>query len=144
MADARLWDGGMIRFAAIGALTAAPAFAQDDVELRPAPEWFVEAVVAVTTAEQLARSCSTLSLEGQTVHEATTEVIVRLREAGFDTDRPDGGMEPSTEAFRAHQNAFLDKHGLSGEITEEMVCAAGRAEMAEGSKIGEYLMEMPG
>ncbi len=134
----------MMRFAVIGILAAAPVFAQDAGELRPAPDWFVEAVVAVTTAEQLARSCAALSLEGQTVHEATTAVMVRLEEDGFDTARPDGGMEPSAEAFRERQEAFMDKHGLTGEITVAMVCAAGRAEIAEGSVIGGYLVEMPG
>lgn len=131
----------MIRLAAIACIAACPAWAEE-AALRPAPDWFVETVVAVTTAERLALSCARLSLEGQTVHEATTAVMVRLEEEGFDTTREDGGMQPSTDAFAALQAAFVAKHGLAGETTEELVCAAGFAEMAEGTEIGGYLMEI--
>lgn len=41
--------------------------------------------------------------------------------------------------------ALAEKHGLSGdEVTEDIVCAAGRAEIATGTQMGRYLAEAPG
>ena len=116
-----------------------PDEAEDAVVLRPAPDYFVQTVVATTTAQQIARSCRTLSLNLATVQPATTALLQRLDSDGFDISRADAGMEEPTDRFTALQEAFLVKHGLSEGIGEDEVCAAGRAEIDEGTEIGTYL-----
>lgn len=123
-------------------LVALPAGAQ---ELRPAPGYFVTAVVEVMAAQQIANGCPALSLDVDAVREGTGALMDRLQSDGFDTSREDAGMLPSREAFAVEQQAFMDKHGfVEGEITSSNVCAAGRAEIAEGSAIGSYLVESQG
>ncbi len=144
MAEPRLRAGGrLIRLVTIAVFAAGAATAQsaEEADLRPAPDWFVAAVVNLTTAEQLVRSCPSLSLDGQAAQAHTAEVLARLDAEGFDTSRPDGGMAPSREAFVELQAAFVARHGLEGDVTEEMVCAAGRAEIADGTGIGGFLTE---
>ncbi|MDU8945880.1 DUF5333 family protein [Ovoidimarina sediminis] len=137
-------------FPAIGfALLAGLAAAQDaapekDVELRPAPDYFVEAVVASTTAQQIARACEALSLDPPRVQAMTGAVLQRLLDDGFDLERPDGGMKESQDKFAAEQVKFMAKHGLEGAISSEMICAAGTAEIEEGTAIGALLIAVPG
>jgi len=141
-------DGAALAVAA--SLSCGIAYAQDttsadDADLRPAPDFFVDSLVAVTTAQQLARFCTDLSVDPEAVRVGTAEVIERLESDGFDTSRPDGGMLLPQEQIITMQDAFADKHGLSeDEVTEDIVCAAGRAEIAAGSTMGRYLVEVPG
>ena len=127
----------------VALLIAGPALAQDaaeEVELKPAPDYFVETVVATTTAQQLALSCRALSLNPPVVQQATSEILARLEEDGFDVERADGGMDDPSDRFTALQQAFLEKHGLSEGIDEASVCRAGLAEINEGTEIGGYLL----
>lgn len=127
----------------VALLIAGPALAQDAaeaVELKPAPDYFVETVVATTTAQQLALSCAALSLNPPVVQQATSEVLSRLEADGFDVGRTDGGMDDPSDRFTALQQAFLQKHGLREGIDEASVCRAGMAEINEGSEIGSYLL----
>lgn len=116
----------------------------EEAELRPAPDYFVEAVVASTTAQQIARACEDLSLDPPKVQAMTAEVLQRLLDDGFDLERPDGGMTESQDKFASAQVAFMEKHGLEGTISNDMICAAGKAEMADKSAIGMLLIAVPG
>ncbi len=116
----------------------------DDVELRPAPDYFVEAVVASTTAQQIARACDTLSLDPPKVQNMTAEILRRLQDDGFDIERADGGMLESQEKFAAEQVKFMAKHDLQGIISSDMICAAGQIEIEEGTAIGGLLVAAPG
>ena len=128
-------------------LAASPAAAQDDaaeeIELRPAPVYFIAATIASTTAQEVARGCPALSLDPPKVQALSERVLARLQEDGFDISRADGGMLPTAMAFSEAQQTFLLKHGLTGVITTDLVCAAGRAEIAEGTELGNLLVEVP-
>ena len=130
-----------VSWAALG--HAQQAEGEDDVELRPAPDYFVEAAVASTTAQQIARACERLSLDPPKVQAMTAEVLLRLQADKFDIERADGGMLESAEKFSAAQMAFLEKHNLEGQITAEVICAAGKREMEEGTAIGRLLIAVP-
>ena len=146
-AGLRAHCGRMIRLTVVLLAFAGAAMAQeqepaDDPELRPAPDYFVAAVVASTTAQQLAVSCDTLSLDPPKVQTLTANVLEKLDEDGFDISRADGGMLAPDDRFELLQQAFMLKHDLTGVITSEMVCAAGLAEIAEDTPIGRLLVEL--
>ena len=61
-----------------GGAAVAQQAADEDVALRPAPDYFVEAVVASTTAQQIARACEALSLDPPKVQKMTADVLQRL------------------------------------------------------------------
>lgn len=135
-------------------LMAAPSFSQETApeaeaeaetpELRPAPDYFVETIVALTIAQQVARSCKTLSVNPVEAQKASASVMERLAADGFNVDAPHEEMIDPSERAVEMQQAFLAKHSLVEGIGEEDVCAAGRAEMAEGSETGSYLIEVDG
>ena len=111
-------------------------------ELRPAPAYFLDAIVASTTAQQLARSCPDVSVDPVVVSNASGGVLNRLEADGFDVTTADLGMQDATDAIKERQDAFLAKHTLSDGASIESVCAAARVEMAEGTQIGTYLVEV--
>lgn len=129
----------MIRAALITcALCATPAWA----ELRPAPGYFLDAIVATSTAQQLAQSCPEISVDPVVVSKASGDVLTQLEADGFDVNAADLGMLDATEEILKRQADFLDKHALSDGAETDDVCAAARQEMAEGSQIGTYLVEV--
>ena len=120
-------------------LTASVAWA----DLRPAPGSFLDTVVAASTAQQLALACPILSINPGVITEASSQVMARLEDEGFDITREDLGMEDATAAIRARQNAFLEKHGLFDGAPTADVCASGISEIAEATAIGQFLLEVP-
>ena len=102
----------------------------------------MDSVVASTAAQALAQACDTVSLDPPKMQAMTTDILQRLQEDGFDVSRPDAGMLPSNEKFAAQQKAFLQKHGLDTAPTAEKACAAALIEIAEGSGIGDLLVEV--
>lgn len=114
---------------------------QEQAELPPAPGYFIEAVVATTTAQQLIRYCQGIRLDIEAVQDATHQVMMRLNSDGFDISRPDGGMSGAQERIETAQKEFMLKHGLEGVITNEMVCAAARTEIADDTLVGSLLDE---
>ena len=117
------------------------AAAQERV-LLPAPDYFIAAVVASTTAQELARACPTLSLNPPKLQEMTSNLLLQLEDDGFDIGRPDAGMESSEERFVERQQMFLHTHGLDKNPSTEKVCAAGLSEIASESDIGALLVEV--
>lgn len=123
------------------ALGALPALAE---ELRPAPDHFVQTAFATTTAQALALACPTLSFEILRAAQESGRVMGLLAQEGFDPERLSEQMIDPAPRFAELRAAFLEKHGLADGAPAEAVCAAGRAEIAEGSAIGGYLVEVGG
>ena len=119
-------------------LVAAPAMA----DTRPMPDYFVSALVATSAAQALALSCADLSVDPVAVVKASEGLLTKLEANGFDVNDPSSGMESGEAELGAAQQAFMDKHQLDG-ATSDAVCAAGRAEMSEGTEIGLLLVEVP-
>lgn len=120
------------------ALCATPVWA----ELRPAPAYFLDAIVATSTAQQLAQSCPDISIDPVIVSQASGDVLTQLEADGFDVSADDMGMLDASAEIQERQDAFLTKHALSNGAQTDEVCAAARLEMAEGTQIGTYLVEV--
>jgi hypothetical protein len=116
---------------------ATPVFAQDKV---PAPEYFVDTVMATSTAQMLAVSCPTLSVDIARASLLSEGILARLAEDGFEPDTIEARMQDPSAAVGALQEAFVAKHALVGQVTAERLCEVGRMEMAEGTGIGTLLM----
>ena len=112
-------------------------------ELRPAPDYYLDAVVAFTAAESLAVACSEVSVDLQAVRVASGEILQQLEADGFDTSRPDAGIEDPSAVLNERLAALMNSHGLSSGADEDAVCAAARAEMSEGGLLAGYLVEVP-
>lgn len=128
----------MIRITLISVALATPAWA----ELRPAPDYFLDAIVATSTAQELARSCPSVSIDPVVVGKASGDVLGRLEAEGFDINSNDMGMQDASAAIKLRQDDFVAKHGLADGANPADVCAAARIEMAEGTQIGTYLVEV--
>jgi hypothetical protein len=129
----------VIRAAVISLLLAGPAFSQ---ELRPAPDYYTDAVFAVTMAEALATGCATVGVDIGAVSEQMTRLEAQLSEDGFDTATPFEQMLDPSAVFDAMGRAFLAKHPIEGQGTEA-VCNAASAEIADETLIGSLLLEAP-
>ena len=126
----------------LGALVATPALAED---LRPAPDYFVDAMVSITTAENIATACPNLVFDAVAASDVTTEVMDQLSADGFDAKNLESGMADPGDAVRAKQAAFLEKHKLTKDETDFIrICMAGFAEIKEGSPVGRFLGEITG
>ncbi|SFR54363.1 DUF5333 family protein [Litoreibacter janthinus] len=125
-------------FAAAASLAAAPAMS----ETRMMPDYFVSALVATSAAQALALSCAELSVDPVAVVQASEALLGKLEADGFDPNDPSAQMESGEDRLSAVQQAFMDKHQLEG-ASGDAVCAAGRAEMSEGTEIGSLLVEVP-
>ena len=136
------FSGLILRSCLAGAvLLVAPAAAQD---LKEPPEYYLDAVMDFTMAEQLARSCATLSVRPDVMQARSAEVLAQLEADGFDTTRADAGMTDPTTEILARQQAFVERHSLPDAPGEPEVCAAGMAEIAAASQMGSFLMEVGG
>ena len=124
--------------ATVAILAAVPALA----ETRPMPDYFVSALVATSAAQALALSCSELSVDPVAIVKASEALFDKLEADGFDPNDPSAGMDNGDAKLGAAQQVFMDKYQLDG-ATGDAVCAAGRAEMSEGTEIGALLVEVP-
>lgn len=114
-------------------------------DLRPAPDYFVDAMTAITTAENIATACPSLVFDATGAADVTTNVLGRLAEDGFDAKNLSAGMADPGDAVRSAQAAFRERHGLSRDGNAFVaICEAGLAEIAEGSQIGAFLAEITG
>lgn len=118
---------------------AAPAAAQETV---PAPDYFVETAMDTSTAQIVAVNCPTLSIDPVAMSQRTEATIAALEADGFTPENLATRMEDPSEAIGVLQNAFRARHGLSDDVTEAAVCAAGKREIAEGTALGELLVEV--
>ena len=76
------------------------------------------------------------------IGKASGAVLTQLEADGFDVNAADMGMLDASADIQARQEAFVAKHGLAEGASTEAVCAAARAEMADGTDIGTYLVEV--
>ncbi len=114
-------------------------------ELRPAPGYFVDAMVAITTAENIATTCPNLSFDAVAASDVTTEVMEALAADGFDGKNLQGSMADPAEAVRGKQAAFREKHKLAQDEADFIrICMAGFAEIREASQVGGFLIEITG
>ena len=120
------------------ACLATPVLAQE----RPAPDYFLDAVLAMDTSQRLAVSCPAVSVNPAAAAKYSQDVLDRLTADGFDLSVPGMGMESAEAPLAARQQAFMAKHGLSDGAAQDVVCAAARAEIAEGTQIGQLLIEV--
>ena len=128
----------MIKATAIFALCASAVQAAD----RPAPAYFVDAVMATTTAKQLVLACPQIRINLAVVGDDAEVVMDQLKADGFDTSNETLGMVYPSQDITVMQVAFMDKHKLVEGVAAETVCTAAKAEIAEGSRIGTYLLEV--
>ena len=93
-------------------------------------------------AEALALSCSTVEVDLFATQARVTDLNAQLAEDDFDTDRPFAQMIDPSPAIRDLQTAFLERYPLQ-DPSDEKVCAAARSEIAEGTIIGQLLVQDP-
>jgi hypothetical protein len=118
------------------ALVAGPVAAQD--ELRPTPAYFAEAVFDMSTAQALARSCSSISVDPDAAAERASALLAALAEDGFSTDTPFAEMREPDAAIRDLQQDFVGRYGLQ-QPDEARVCAVAGEEIDAGTGVGLLL-----
>jgi len=111
-------------------------------DLRPAPAYFPETLVAINLAEALALACRSVGVDLFATQNAVMELEEKLETDGFDPDNPFAGMIDPAPMMRDLQQAFLDKYPIEGG-SEAEVCTAANQEIAEETAIGKYLIADP-
>lgn len=125
------------KYLGLGLLVATPAMA----ELRPAPDYFVGALIATEIAQAIAINCPVLSVNPKAAHIMSEDVLGWLEADGFDLADPTAGMQDANDRLNALQAMFMEKHQLAGANSDK-VCAAGKLEMAAETDIGNLLVEV--
>ncbi|MEM6727754.1 MAG: DUF5333 family protein [Pseudomonadota bacterium] len=112
----------------------APALAET-----PAPDYYLDALFAVSTAELLSNFCTGVALDPVLANAALETVLADLATDGIRGDDilALGGVEAGVGA---RQDAFMARYELA-EPSEERICAAAQSEIAEGSAIGGFLVQ---
>lgn len=119
------------------AAMAAPAWAE---ELRPAPDYYVEAVFAIQMAEALALDCDAVTVDLFATQARVTEMTEALVADGFDADQPFAQMIDPAPRLRDMQAAFVGQYGLE-DPDQDALCAAARSEMEKTSPLGALLKD---
>ena len=128
-----------MRWAAL-ALAAGPVWADGTA----APDYFVAAAFASSTAQAVARSCPDLSVDPVVAARETEAVLARLEADGFTPETIATEMADPTQAIAALQDGFRARHDLADGAPPAAVCAAGRAEIAGGTDVGRMLIDLGG
>ena len=97
-----------------------------------------------STAQALARSCPTLSVHLGRMAERTEAVLLQLAQDGFTPDNLAERMQDPSDAIANLQATFVAKHGLVDGAAQDVVCAAGQAEISEETAIGALLIGVDG
>ncbi|MEL6913269.1 MAG: DUF5333 family protein [Pseudomonadota bacterium] len=123
-----------LRTSLLAALLGAGAASAEAV----APDYYLDALFAVTTAERLAQFCPEVDVSLAAANAASEALLSRLAEDGLVGDALTelSGVE---YGVGLRQASFMERHGLNAPSVEE-ICAAAEAEMAEGSALGGLLM----
>jgi hypothetical protein len=127
-----------LRSAGLGAGLVAAAVA-GPLAAEPAPDYFVAGAFETSTAQAIARSCTTLSIDPVASTALTDELLARLAADGLTPDTILERMDDPSAEIAVLQAGFLARHGLADGAPEGEVCAAGRREIAEGTPIGALL-----
>ena len=118
---------------------ATPALAEGQIV---APDYFVTTVMETSTAQQVAVSCPILSINPALMADRSEAALARLAEDGFTPDTLETQMANPADAIAVLQDAFMAKHDLGADGSQAAVCAAGKAEIADGTGIGALLLEV--
>ena len=129
----------MIRHIAFLCLLPAAAIAEGD---GAAPDYYIDGLFSVSTAEQFANFCPTIAFDLDRANAVVAGVLKRLSDDGITGDAilELTGVEDGVAALQA---AFVERHGLDG-AAQDAVCTAARSEIAAGSTIGDILVETDG
>ncbi|MEO0486078.1 MAG: DUF5333 family protein [Pseudomonadota bacterium] len=105
-----------------------------------APDYYIDGLFSVSTAEQLANFCPSIAFDLDRANATATDILGRLSEDGVTGDAilELTGVEEGVAALQA---AFVDRYGLDG-AGQDVVCSAARAEIAAQSLIGGILVEV--
>ncbi|MEM8823933.1 MAG: DUF5333 family protein [Pseudomonadota bacterium] len=128
----------MIRIAFAVVTLATPAAADQ----LPPPDYFVTSAFATSTAQAIAVSCSTLSINPVAMSQYTDAVLAALEADGFTQDNLAERMADPSDAIAVLQSDFLERHDLADGASEDRVCAAGRLEIEDGTELGALLTEV--
>ncbi|MEM6275781.1 MAG: DUF5333 family protein [Pseudomonadota bacterium] len=104
-----------------------------------APDYYIEALFAVSTAETLTEFCPAVGFDPRAANAQAEGVLNRLAEDGITGDALLSltGIEAGVADLQA---AFTERYALANP-TEDSICAAAQAEMTAGSAIGRVLVE---
>ncbi len=130
----------MIRFSAYVLATMLLATSAS-AELRPAPDYFVGAIISTDVAQAIAVNCPKLSINPAVAQSMSENVMAWLSEDGFDDADPVSEMVDFSDQLFALQRRFMDKHNLEGANSAQ-VCAAGLKEIKAQTDIGNLLVEV--
>ncbi len=110
-------------------------------ELRPAPDYFVGAIISTDVAKAIAVNCPKLGVNQTVVEAMSKNVLTWLMNDGFDDEDPVSGMADFSDQLFALQQRFFEKHALKGANAAQ-VCAAGFKEMKAKTDVGNLLVEV--
>ena len=125
-------------YALLGVSVATPAAA----DLRPAPDYFVGALISTDVAQAIAVNCPKISINPVVAQEMSENVMNWLEEDGFDQVDPVSEMVNFSDRLTTLQQRFIQKHNLEGANSAQ-VCAAGFKEINAETDIGNLLVEVP-
>lgn len=131
------WISAMALAAFAGAATAQTAEAP---ELRPAPDYFVDTLVAMNSVRGLVRGCAMLRISSENVQAHMKATRELLATDGFDMDNLGTQMQDPTERFKERQQAFFDTYGIGSDVTRDQLCDAARAEIEKATILGSFLV----
>ncbi|MEM9436603.1 MAG: DUF5333 family protein [Pseudomonadota bacterium] len=105
-----------------------------------APDYYIEALFAVSTAEQLANFCPEIAFDLSYANTRSNALLERLAGDGISGDALTvmAGIE---EGVAKLQEAFVARHGLASP-SGDVVCEVARSEIAEASAVGAYLKDV--
>ncbi|MEM1373826.1 MAG: DUF5333 family protein [Pseudomonadota bacterium] len=104
-----------------------------------APDYYIEALFAVSTAETLTEFCPDVGFDPGAANAQAEAVLNQLAADGITGDAILAltGIEAGVAAL---QSAFTQRYALTSP-TEDAICAAAQAEMSADSAIGRVLVE---
>lgn len=104
------------------------------------PPDFVNEMNAVAYAEAIASQCSTLAFDTQLESRVLIGFLLELEVRGYSQRDLEGALlNADTDATLKKIYEYMDRRRIVlGR--EQSWCRAGRAEMAEGTRIGRYLI----
>lgn len=103
-----------------------------------APDYYLDALFAVSTAERLAQFCPDVDVSLEAANSASELLLSRLATDGIVGDALTelSGVEAGVGSRQA---AFMERHALAAPSTND-ICAAAFSEIDEGSALGQLLV----
>ncbi|MBT8409647.1 MAG: DUF5333 domain-containing protein [Alphaproteobacteria bacterium] len=121
----------------------AAAQTQEPPQLRPAPDYFVDTLVAMNTVRGLVRGCEMLRVSSENVQAHMKATRELLATDGFDMDKLGAQMQDPSERFKDRQQDFFETYGIGSDVTRDQLCDAARAEIEKATILGSFLVMGP-